>query len=238
MAWRLTANGQIRRDGRVHWTGNTTVDTPLSCAYETALALGWVGSADERDGFARSDDVCPERPEDVDGFEDGDGCPDDDDDRGHVCDAADKRPREGETHNSDANDDGCPDDVPIPLAQRVGVLQGVEFATHAADILPRPAPVLNKVLSVLLLYRMAMVEISGHTDGAGKRERNLELSQLRAEAVRHWLVTYGEDADRISAKGYGPDKPTASNATATGRAKNRRVEFNLVTRAVRLLGNP
>ncbi len=185
---------------------------------------------DDRDGIMRAADVCPERAEDFDGFEDSDGCPDEDDDRDHLPDAADKCPREGETHNGYADDDGCPDDVPIPLAQRVGVLQGVEFATNSANILPRSSPVLNKVLSVLLLYRQALVEIAGHTDDAGTRERNIELSQQRSDAVRHWLVTHGADPDRIGAKGYGPDKPTASNATAAGRAKNRRVEFNLVTR--------
>ncbi|MSQ83394.1 MAG: OmpA family protein [Myxococcales bacterium] len=184
---------------------------------------------DDRDGLPRADDVCPDHAEDVDGFEDGDGCPDPDNDGDRVPDGADKCPVEGETANGYDDDDGCPDAVPIPLAVRVGVLQGVVFGSNSSIILPPSWPVLTKVVNVLVRYPQARVEISGHTDKAGGRELNLELSQQRAEAVRAWLVEKGAALERISAKGYGPDKPAFSNASAGGRAKNRRVEFNLVT---------
>ena len=184
---------------------------------------------DDRDGLPRADDVCPDHAEDVDGFEDGDGCPDPDNDGDRVPDGADKCPLVGETANGFDDDDGCPDAVPIPLAVRVGVLQGVVFGTNSAIILPQSWPVLTKVVNVLVRYPQARVEISGHTDNAGGRELNLELSQQRAEAVRAWLVEKGAALERISAKGYGPDKPAFNNTSAGGRAKNRRVEFNLVT---------
>ena len=185
---------------------------------------------DDRDGLLRADDVCPDRPEDFDGFEDGDGCPDADDDGDGVLDAADKCPREGETANGYDDEDGCPDGVPPPLVERIGVLQGLEFAKNSATVLPKSLPVLQAVADVLVKFPQARVEIAGHTDDAGKRDKNLALSQARAEAVRAWLVAKGADGARIAAKGYGPDKPVASNKSAAGKAKNRRVEFNLVAR--------
>ncbi len=190
-----------------------------------------VGSGDDdRDGLVRADDVCPDRAEDTDGFEDSDGCPELDDDDDAVADAADKCPREGETHNGYDDDDGCPDGVPAPLAERVGVLQGLEFAKNSATLLPKSSAVLQTVVEVLVKYPQARVEIAGHTDNAGKRDKNIDLSQRRAESVRAWLVAKGADGKRMTAKGYGPDKPTASNKSGAGRAKNRRVEFNLVVR--------
>ena len=59
---------------------------------------------------------------------------------------------------------------------------------------------------------------------------NVDLSQLRADAVRQWLVDRGIDAGRIRSVGYGPDRPAASNATPAGKAKNRRVELSYRSR--------
>jgi len=185
---------------------------------------------DDRDGLVRADDVCPDHPEDVDGFEDEDGCPDPDDDGDGVPDHADKCPREGETHNGYDDDDGCADGVPAPLAERVGVLQGLEFGKNSATILPKSFAVLQAVVEVLVKYPRARVEIAGHTDNAGKRDKNLDLSQRRAESVRAWLIGKGADGQRMTARGYGPDKPMASNKSGAGRARNRRVEFTLVAR--------
>jgi outer membrane protein OmpA-like peptidoglycan-associated protein len=73
---------------------------------------------------------------------------------------------------------------------------------------------------------VAKVVVEGHTDSAGPAAFNLELSQRRAAAVKAWLVQKGGvAAGRIEAKGYGPRKPIADNATSEGRAKNRRVVF-------------
>jgi DNA-binding response OmpR family regulator len=66
--------------------------------------------------------------------------------------------------------------------------------------------------------------IEGHTSSEGKREKNMELSKARAESVKAYFVSKGIEASRITAVGYGPDKPVADNATEEGRAKNRRVE--------------
>ena len=184
---------------------------------------------DDHDGLDRAADVCPDRAEDADKFEDGDGCPDPDNDQDGVPDAKDKCPLEGETRNGYDDEDGCPDDIPRPLAERVGVLQGVVFEKGSVKIADSSLPVLTKVRDVLVRYPKAKVEISGHTDDTGARDKNVELSRLRAESVRTWLVDHGADGTRITAVGYGPDKPKVPNKSAKARGINRRVEFNLVT---------
>jgi len=69
------------------------------------------------------------------------------------------------------------------------------------------------------------LSIDGHTDATGAAERNRTLSKERAEAVRAALLAKGIAAERLSAQGFGPDKPLADNGSEEGRAKNRRVEL-------------
>jgi outer membrane protein OmpA-like peptidoglycan-associated protein len=77
-------------------------------------------------------------------------------------------------------------------------------------------------------YPRANFTIEGHTDSVGSKATNQKLSERRANAVRDYLIANGIDANRLTAAGYGEDKPIASNATRAGRAENRRVEVNLV----------
>ena len=72
------------------------------------------------------------------------------------------------------------------------------------------------------------ITIEGHTDSQGSDKWNLKLSQARADAVKAYLVARGVDPARLEAVGYGPDRPTATNATAAGREANRRVEFSVL----------
>ena len=69
------------------------------------------------------------------------------------------------------------------------------------------------------------MEIQGHTDISGTHAYNMTLSQRRADAVKAYLISKGISAERMTTKGYGPDRPIATNATGAGRAENRRVEF-------------
>ncbi len=186
---------------------------------------------DDNDGLERKDDVCPSEPEDVDDFEDGDGCPDPDDDRDGLADAVDRCQREGETRNGFEDGDGCPDDLPEPLLQRIGRIDGLVFASNSARILDESEAALLRLYDVMRRYPAILVEIGGHTDNSGNPSRNNMLSSLRAEAVRAWLVAKGIDASRVAAKGYGPAQPVANNTTPAGRAVNRRVEFQLVVSA-------
>jgi OmpA-OmpF porin, OOP family len=71
------------------------------------------------------------------------------------------------------------------------------------------------------------IEIAGHTDSQGGDAYNMELSQRRADAVRQYLISQGVADAQLTAKGYGPHEPVADNATVSGRAMNRRVEFRI-----------
>ncbi|HEY3169655.1 MAG TPA: OmpA family protein, partial [Thermoanaerobaculia bacterium] len=71
------------------------------------------------------------------------------------------------------------------------------------------------------------VLVEGHTDSDGTSEYNLKLSRLRADSVRSVLVAGGVSPDRIESQGYGETRPIATNATAAGKAQNRRVELVL-----------
>jgi len=81
--------------------------------------------------------------------------------------------------------------------------------------------------AVMLRLRGRKVEVIGHTDDTGLRASNVALSQARAEAVRTYLSGKGIVADSVLVSGQGPDRPVASNATADGRARNRRIEFRI-----------
>ena len=79
----------------------------------------------------------------------------------------------------------------------------------------------------MVQYPTAKFDVEGHTDSIGSAKSNLKLSQKRAEAVVNYLKDHGVKSE-LNAKGYGETKPKVSNRTRAGRAKNRRVEINLV----------
>ncbi|AFH49306.1 Peptidoglycan-associated outer membrane protein [Ignavibacterium album JCM 16511] len=133
----------------------------------------------------------------------------------------DKTEVERGTDPLNAEDDVVKVGVPI-------VLEGIYFETGKADITAESEFTLRKALLTLQSYPEIVVEISGHTDITGMYKKNLELSQKRADAVRDWLIRNGIDPLRIIAKGYGPDRPIASNDTPEGRQKNRRIEFTRI----------
>ena len=180
------------------------------------------------DGIADTADQCPVEAEDKDGFTDEDGCPDADNDSDGIADAADQCPGEAESRNGFQDVDGCPDELPEQVKRYTGTIQGIRFANNSDRILPPSFPVLDKAVAVLQEFPDLRVEISGHTDNVGTREKNVDLSQRRAAAVRAYLVSKGIAEDRLTSVGHGPDKPLADNKTAAGKAQNRRVEFNLI----------
>jgi len=84
---------------------------------------------------------------------------------------------------------------------------------------------LNEIVAALEAQRDLKIEIQGHTDSSGTRSYNMGLSQRRAASVKAYLESKNIDASRLTTRGFGPDRPIASNATKEGRAKNRRVEI-------------
>ena len=183
---------------------------------------------EDGDGLVGSADECPTEPEDKDGFEDGNGCPDPDNDGDGIADADDQCPAVAETANGYQDADGCPDEVPATVAKFTGAIKGIKFKTNSAVIARTSYKVLSKAAKVLAEFPNLRVEIQGHTDDKGKDEKNLALSQKRAESVKKYLVKKGIDESRLEAKGYGETAPVADNTTRKGQAENRRVEFKLI----------
>lgn len=106
----------------------------------------------------------------------------------------------------------------------------VNFAFDSATLLPEAFPTLNAVGAVLERYPDLRLAIHGHTDGVGPLAYNMELSERRAEAVRDFLLRAfpSISEDQLTVEGFGPTRPIADNATAEGRALNRRVEFVVI----------
>jgi outer membrane protein OmpA-like peptidoglycan-associated protein len=103
----------------------------------------------------------------------------------------------------------------------------VTFKSSSSDIASNFYNPLNQVAASLKQYDQSAITIIGHTDSTGSRQRNMDLSQLRAQSVSNYLIAQGVAGTRVSTAGAGPDQPIASNSTEAGRQDNRRVEINL-----------
>ena len=206
------------------------------------------------DGIPDDEDQCPDVKEDRDGFEDVDGCPDPDNDRDGIPDTEDMcpdkaGPREyqgcpdGDEDEIPDHEDACPDEYgPAkydgcpsgdPLARyengRIELRGAVNFDTGKATIKRESHAVLDQVAKLLQEHpELKRVRIDGHTDSVGSATLNRDLSRRRAAAVVQYLVGRGIDRRRFDSAGFGEDQPIASNDTALGRAKNRRVEFTIL----------
>jgi len=107
-------------------------------------------------------------------------------------------------------------------------VRNIEFETDSAKLTLVGKSIVYKVAEVLKKYPHLKVEIAGYTDSDGDDKYNLELSQKRVDAVKAILVELGIDAKRLKAVGYGESKPLVPNDSPQNKAKNRRVEFNII----------
>ncbi|GEO86186.1 MULTISPECIES: OmpA family protein [Alphaproteobacteria] len=103
----------------------------------------------------------------------------------------------------------------------------ITFATDQDQVMPQFYPTLNSVAIVLRKFDKTLIDVNGHTDSTGSVAHNQALSERRAMSVASYLNSQGLDPRRVSALGFGPSQPIASNATADGRAQNRRVEIQI-----------
>lgn len=172
------------------------------------------------DGVVDSADRCPNSPRGA--MVDSAGCviPQDTDGDG-VDDSVDRCPGTPEGTQVDAV--GCR--ILFQEQQTTLILEGVNFETGRASLTQAARAILLTVAQSLIGNPSIRVEVAGHTDITGSRDTNMRLSQSRADAVRNFLIRNGVDAERLVARGYGPDEPVADNATVAGRAQNRRVEL-------------
>jgi len=133
---------------------------------------------------------------------------------------------------------GCPLKVPAPVVQEkiivteadrkvvADAIRNLEFDLGKATLRSKSFATLNRV-AALLIQKNFSLKLAGHTDNTGSAALNMRLSKDRAESVKSYLVSQGANASRIEATGYGLEQPIATNKTAAGRQKNRRVEFTL-----------
>ncbi|MFN4207983.1 MAG: OmpA family protein [Agrobacterium albertimagni] len=103
----------------------------------------------------------------------------------------------------------------------------ITFNTDQDAVMPQFYPTLNSVAIVLRKFDRTLIDINGHTDSTGSQAYNQGLSERRAMSVAGYLNGQGVDPRRVSAVGFGPNQPVASNATPDGRAQNRRVEIQI-----------
>jgi outer membrane protein OmpA-like peptidoglycan-associated protein len=180
-------------------------------------ATGCPADAD-RDGVLDAADRCLGTP--AGSRVDGVGCPVAmDADADGVVDGSDRCPATPRGGAVDAA--GCP---VAPVSTAV-VLEGVSFLSGSAKLTLDSQEPLNNAASRLAERPDLRVVIEGHTDNVGNRDANIRLSKARAEAVRTYLASKGIARSRMTTVGHGPDQPVASNETAEGRARNRRVQL-------------
>lgn len=103
----------------------------------------------------------------------------------------------------------------------------ITFGTDRADIRPEFFRVLNSVGKVLGEFNQSLVDVYGHTDSDGAADYNQQLSERRGTNVANYLVRQGVNSRRFYVVGFGEERPIASNATAAGKAQNRRVEIQI-----------
>ena len=201
----------------------------------------------DRDGVADSNDRCPNTAAGV--SVDAAGCELDADNDG-VVDSKDRCPGtqagvtvddRGCEVNMDSDGDGitnanddCPNTAAGIAVNTRGCelkadirLDNVQFKTATAELSAESQSILDNIARVLNDNQHLKFEVAGHTDNRGDYNYNVKLSESRAQSVRDYLVNKGVAGNRLTARGYGPDKPIAYNDTSDGRRQNRRVELVL-----------
>lgn len=183
----------------------------------------------DHDGVPDDEDRCKDVPEDRDHVMDSDGCPEEDGDVDGIPDTEDSCPNEKETINGFEDDDGCADEGPAKVIVekgRIRILENIRFQTNSAEIDEESHSILNQVaLTMKANPSIRRVRVEGHTDERGSRELNVRLSKERAAAVRAYLERRGVKRERLSDRGFGPDRPLSRGDDADSLARNRRVEF-------------
>lgn len=173
----------------------------------------------DKDGVLDKDDKCPTVP----GLLRYDGCPIPDSDGDGINDEEDRcRDEKGLPELN-----GCPE-VKQELVEQVQyAAKKIQFKVNKAELTTESFGVLDEVATLLQSDSTLRLSISGHTSQDGPYELNKRLSHDRANAVKNYLEKKGIDGTRLTAEGFGPDRPLNEGKSETERAKNRRVELEL-----------
>lgn len=198
----------------------------------------------DRDGIEGAADKCPDRAEDVDDYDDSDGCPDIDNDLDHVLDIADKCPLDPETYNGVDDDDGCPDSTPPEVEDLDGTIEGLTYSPGETSLNSGGRRSVKKIAKTLTKFPSVKIRVIGYTDAreaipskpapdddtpSDPASAAAELSLERAAVVKAMLIGLRIRDARIEVVGKGADDPVGDNDSRRGRAANRRV---VIQRAV------
>jgi outer membrane protein OmpA-like peptidoglycan-associated protein len=104
----------------------------------------------------------------------------------------------------------------------------ITFDSNRSDVKPQFYSTLSSVAEVFKEYKQTLIDVVGHTDSVGSDDTNYDLSRRRAASVAQYLASQQLDPNRFSVEGHGERDPIASNATASGKAQNRRVEITIL----------
>ena len=174
----------------------------------------------DKDGTVDKDDKCPEQA----GLERYQGCPIPDTDGDGINDEEDKCP----DVKGIAAMNGCPGEIKKEIVEKVEyAAKRIQFKVNSAELQAGSFTVLDEVAKILKDNSEIKVTIEGHTSSEGRYEINMRLSEKRAATVKDYLQSKGIDSGRLTAIGFGPDKPLNSGKTPAERAENRRVELKL-----------
>jgi len=171
----------------------------------------------DKDRIPDDKDACPDKP----GKASMSGCPDTDGDGVH--DGIDACPEQ----KGPAANKGCPEVKKEDKEVLQFAMRAVQFETGKATLKEESSQVLNQIAEIMGRYTAYKLRISGHTDNVGEEDFNQKLSEDRAKACYDYLISKGVSAERINHAGFGETRPIDSNDRASGRTKNRRVEFEL-----------
>lgn len=191
--------------------------------FVTPVLRGTVGSTqsrDDGDAVVGEQDRCPLEPEDMDGFQDEDGCPDPDNDGDRILDVDDMCPGEPETYNGIEDEDGCPDRGRVVVTEsRIVILEKIYFTNGSSRIQPRSTPIVDAIAATLVGNPGIHVAVEGHAH-TGERGAG-SISRRRAEVVRDALVARGVGVARMSVTSHGTSRPLGN------AEQNRRVTFHV-----------
>lgn len=173
----------------------------------------------DKDGINDEEDKCPN----VVGYGRYEGCPVPDSDGDGVSDDLDKCPNVAGIKGNN----GCPE-IKKEIIEKVNyAAQRIQFSYAKADLLPASNSVLDKVADILKENGELNLSIEGHTSNDGDPNKNMRLSQDRADNVRAYFISKGIEASRLKAKGFGPTQPINNGKGEIEKSQNRRVELKL-----------
>jgi outer membrane protein OmpA-like peptidoglycan-associated protein len=181
------------------------------------------------DGVLDVDDRCPMEPEDRDGYEDEDGCPDLDNDGDGVLDSDDRCPTEPETRNGYQDEDGCPDEAPAKGGDRYVIQADVLFDFDQDVVKAEGRHKLEELADTVKRHpEILKLSVEGHTDFIGSDGYNMGLSKRRAHAVVRYLVGLGLSEGMLVPRWFGKSRPVDPARSDDARARNRRVELEVL----------